>query len=84
MYIQEVVMTVKALQKWGNSIGLRVPSDVLEALKLDEGSLVEITAKGTWIEVRPFVKTYTMDELLKGVKPQREIDWGTPRGGELW
>jgi antitoxin MazE len=77
-------MSVKALKKWGNSVGLRFPQDALEALKLGDGSLVEITVKGTWIEVRPYVKTYTLTELLKGAKPHKEVSWGAPRGGEVW
>jgi antitoxin MazE len=43
MYIQEVSMQVS---KWGNSLAVRLPRGVVEALKLKEGDEIEITIAG--------------------------------------
>jgi len=32
------------LKKWGNSLGIRIPKNILEALNLDVDSFLEITA----------------------------------------
>ena len=43
MYIQEGMMIVS---KWGNSLALRIPATVVEALDLKEGDDVELFAAG--------------------------------------
>ncbi len=43
MYIMECAMQVS---KWGNSLAIRIPASVVEALKLKEGDEVEIHVAG--------------------------------------
>jgi antitoxin MazE len=43
LYINEVVMQVA---KWGNSLAVRLPQAVVEALKLKAGDEIEITVSG--------------------------------------
>jgi antitoxin MazE len=43
MYIMERVMQVA---KWGNSLAVRLPKAVVEALRLKEGDDIEITVEG--------------------------------------
>jgi antitoxin MazE len=43
MYIYEVTMQVS---KWGNSLAIRLPSTVVEVLKLKEGDEVDIRVAG--------------------------------------
>jgi antitoxin MazE len=43
MYIMEYAMQVS---KWGNSLAIRIPASVVEALKLKEGDEVEIHVAG--------------------------------------
>jgi antitoxin MazE len=43
MYIKEVDMQVS---KWGNSLAIRLPAAVVEALKLKEGDEVEVNVAG--------------------------------------
>jgi antitoxin MazE len=76
------------IQKWGNSLGLRVPKDIADRHALKEGSRVRVreTKKGVMIEVvkKP---TYHLEEMLKAVKKtnvHEEVTWGTPAGKELW
>jgi antitoxin MazE len=35
------------VSKWGNSLAIRIPASVVEALRLKEGDNVEITIKGS-------------------------------------
>lgn len=79
------------LAKWGNSIGVRIPAAVLTETKLEAGSTVEITAEGDELRLRLVKpvrrKHYTLDELLKGVTPDKvhpEIDWGPDVGRETF
>lgn len=83
-------MTTK-IQKWGNSQGLRIPKDVLDAAGFTVGQEVEIEASGRRILLkkspRKKRKHYLIDELLarmpKEVKSLAEIST-KPRGREVW
>jgi antitoxin MazE len=44
MYIMGVALQVA---RWGNSLAVRLPRTVVEALKLKEGDEIEITVAGT-------------------------------------
>lgn len=76
------------IQKWGNSLGVRLPKKVTESLSLKAGSVVLITADETGISITPQKKpSPTLSSLLKGVTSKNkhgEIDWGKARGGEIW
>lgn len=44
LYIQ--VVTIMQVSKWGNSLAIRLPAAVIEALQLKEGDQVEIQVAG--------------------------------------
>jgi antitoxin MazE len=78
--------------KWGNSLAVRIPKALADAVKASEGRRAEIKVEGGTLVVRPIVKPgrkphYTLDELLRGMTrdnvPQ-EVDWGSSRGNEAW
>ena len=75
------------IQKWGNSHGIRLPKLLLDDMNLSVGSEVELTVADEAIIIRPIAKTRTIQELFASYdgdyKPQ-EIDWGAPKGSELW
>ena len=74
------------VNKWGNSLALRLPKDVVEKAKLTEGMRVTIEVQDGKIVVIP-KKKYTLDELLANTNPSDyggEIDWGNPVGNEEW
>jgi antitoxin MazE len=63
MYIQEIVMQVA---KWGNSLAVRLPAAVVEALELKEGDDITLHVRGArLIEVE---KTPSQDELFERVR----------------
>lgn len=79
---------IRALQKWGNSTGVRIPKDVLWKAEIAEGDQVQfqVTSPGV-IVLRAVHPKPTLDDLLKGMTPENqhaEVDWGRPEGDEVW
>ncbi|MGE5200177.1 MAG: AbrB/MazE/SpoVT family DNA-binding domain-containing protein [Rhodospirillaceae bacterium] len=76
------------IQKWGNSLALRIPRTMAEDLGLAQHSLVELTmARGALVlkpakRVRP-----ALAALLDKVTTENihaEADLGPPQGRESW
>jgi antitoxin MazE len=88
MYIpMEKASATTALDRWGNSLGLRLPKAVAEAAGLREGDRVAISVEDGQIVVRRAKPKYTLQELLSGLDPATvhdEIDSGPPVGREEW
>ncbi len=56
------------IQKWGNSLVLRIPSAVARQVKVSKGSLLEVSFEGNKIVlVSKAVKKYSLINLLKNV-----------------
>jgi antitoxin MazE len=78
------------LRKWGNSVGLRIPSGLLAELNLSENSTVDLKVEDGRLIVAPKQKRnwkYSLDQLLAEVSEaniHRETDWGVPVGDEVW
>jgi antitoxin MazE len=77
------------IQKWGNSLGVRLPKHIAISQSLKAGSRVVVTETktGITIEVVKKPRKYTLAELLKGVTKDNihpETDWGDPVGNEIW
>lgn len=76
------------VQKWGNSLALRIPKAFAEEMELYQDSQVEITFREGEMVVRPIAKpTYTLEELLAGITPENlhgEWDTGEAVGNEVW
>jgi antitoxin MazE len=78
-------MTV-TVQKWGNSLGVRLPRAVAQSAKLGVGSQLEVRAHQGKI-ILELVAVPTLAELLAQVKPRSRpgvVDWGRPVGKEAW
>ncbi len=78
--------------KWGNSLAVRIPKALADAVKVSDGKRAEIKVENGTLVLRPIVKParksrYTLEELLSGMTrdnvPQ-EVDWGPRRGNEAW
>ncbi|THD42431.1 MAG: AbrB/MazE/SpoVT family DNA-binding domain-containing protein [Bradyrhizobium sp.] len=72
------------IAKWGNSLALRIPAAVVEQTKLGEGATVEIAADGVGFRVTPSPPRYTLAELMEGFESDEGVEWGPPRGAEVW
>jgi antitoxin MazE len=77
------------VQKWGNSLGIRVPKAIAEQANLTNGTEIEFDTSGGVLTVRPKRRRrrkYKLADLLAQMKPRHrhgEIDSSGPRGREL-
>ena len=77
------------IQKWGNSLALRIPKSYAKEVKLEEGSQVDLKIVEDKIVISSKKKRkskYTLEELLANVKPENlhgEFDFGPPVGKEI-
>jgi antitoxin MazE len=75
------------IQKWGNSLALRIPKSFAEEAEVKAGSTVDLTASDGELVVRPVTRRYHLQELLKGIFNSNlhgEISTGEPQGREIW
>ena len=75
------------VQKWGNSLGIRVPKAVADQVRLRKGTQVEFDTSGGLLTIRPKRRRrYTLSGLLgasKGRHAHRELDRDKPVGREI-
>jgi antitoxin MazE len=76
------------VQKWGNSLALRIPLSVAVDLGLSEGSTAELRTNAGKLEVIPVTEAAAeLDRLLELVTEDNlhgEVDTGKPVGREEW
>ncbi|MGB7337914.1 MAG: AbrB/MazE/SpoVT family DNA-binding domain-containing protein [Phototrophicaceae bacterium] len=80
-------MIVK-IQKWGNSLALRIPKAFAEQTGLDSDSAVEIRVIDGQIHIVPIQNNqYELEALLAEVNADnlhQEVDTGNAMGNEVW
>lgn len=76
------------IQKWGNSLALRIPKTFASDAKLENNSLVNITLTDGQIVIEPIEQSeWTLEELLSGINENNlhsEVDTGEVTGNEIW
>jgi len=76
------------VQKWGNSLILRIPKTIVLDAQIENGSFVEISIIEGQIIVTPVAtQTWTLEALLTGINKNNlhhEIDAGSAIGNEVW
>ena len=76
------------VQKWGNSLGLRIPRRFAADAKVEAGSLVDLSLERGGLMLRPArPRKYVLADLLKGMTTRNlhgEVTTGEPRGREVW
>jgi antitoxin MazE len=76
------------IQKWGNSLGLRIPKSFAEEAGVEAGSEVDLAVEGGQLIVTPLRRRkYRLLDLLRKVTPSNmheEVDTGGPVGREGW
>jgi antitoxin MazE len=74
------------VRKWGNSASVRIPSAILQAVKLEVDDAVDIREEDGRIVIEPLERPeYDLDELVAGITPENrhsEFDLGRPVGRE--
>jgi antitoxin MazE len=76
------------VQKWGNSLALRIPKAFAIDAQLVNDSFVEISIVDGHIIITPVVApSWTLEELLAGINKKNlhhEVDTGFAVGNEVW
>ena len=76
------------IQKWGNSLGLRIPRSFAHEAGVGVGSAVDLSMRDGDLVVRPARRrTYRLKDLLRRVTPKNlhaEVDTGQAVGREVW
>jgi antitoxin MazE len=78
-------MAVK-IQKWGNSLGVRIPKNIIEQVNFSENSEVEVESKNGTIVIFPAQKKYSLNSLLDQITKKNlhhEEEFKT-EGNEVW
>jgi len=88
--VKEVnIMATVTAQKWGNSLGIRIPKDAADKIGIEQGSKMELTVvenEGSLVlKPKKVRKKYRLEDLLSQITPENrhdEIDLGR-KGREL-
>ena len=76
------------IQKWGNSLALRIPKSFAEEAEVEAGSRVDLSVTDGQLVIRPVRSPrFELHLLLAGVKEENlhaEISTGEPTGREAW
>jgi antitoxin MazE len=78
-------MTSK-LQKWGNSLGVRIPKSIIEKVNLEENDELIIEPQDGKIVIFAAKKKLSLSDLVDQVTPENlhhEDDF-KPEGNEVW
>jgi antitoxin MazE len=79
---------ITKVQKWGNSLAVRIPRSVAQDTHLSSGNSVDVAVQDGQIVIAPARRPrFRLDELLKGVTMQNrhlESDSGMAVGREVW
>ncbi|GIO98411.1 multidrug transporter MatE [Paenibacillus lautus] len=71
------------VQKWGNSLGIRIPKALAMEIGLEEGSEIDLDVKDGHLVIKP--RTNTLEDLLSKITPDNlhsEVQTGEPQGRE--
>lgn len=75
------------ISRWGNSVAVRIPKEVLEQAGLREGQRVDFSTRDGVVEVRkrrPTIKELFAEAAKQGpLEPPEPIDWGPDVGAEI-
>ncbi|QQP91236.1 AbrB/MazE/SpoVT family DNA-binding domain-containing protein [Skermanella sp. TT6] len=73
------------VSRWGNSLAVRLPKQVLEQAGLSEGAAVELVVEAGTVILHPAKPRYDLEELIAGITPENlpESFDDAPVGREL-
>jgi len=76
------------VQKWGNSLGVRIPRGLADELGLGVGTEVSLTAKDGELILKPSLPSrLRLADLLAGITPENihaSVDTGDAVGSEAF
>ena len=76
------------LQKWGNSIGIRIPKNILITLNLNENDVVDLVQEGEKMVITKSIKQKISlkkeFENYNGKNLSKDFSWDDAAGREIW
>jgi antitoxin MazE len=75
------------VQKWGNSLAVRIPRPFADEVNLQENSPVDMTVKAGKLVVVPIEPELTLDALVEQITENNrhdEVETGDSVGNEVW
>ena len=76
------------VQKWGNSLAVRIPKTIAQETKIERDSIVDLQIVKGKLVLTPAVKTeYSLSELLRDINDDNlhsEVSTGEAIGTESW
>jgi antitoxin MazE len=76
------------IQKWGNSLGMRIPRSFAAEAQVTEGAAVDLSVENGCLLVRPIrLRKYSLKALLRKVNRRNlheEVSTGRAVGREAW
>lgn len=82
-------MSEVTVGKWGKSLAVRIPGEIVKATRLDEGERVLVDAQEGDIVIRRAAPHFNLEELFRGKTPAqwraayaKAFDWGPEVGRE--
>ena len=77
---------ITSVAKWGNSLGVRIPKNILDLLEIGENDRVSISTENGFIKISK-KEPSNIKELFSDFEEnckQKEIDLREPVGDEIW
>ncbi len=77
---------VQTLNKWGNSLGLRIPKSLARENNLEVGDEIQLVSSNEGILIKPKKKDMTAQELLDSIPDDYKMEDLIPGivGSEEW
>jgi antitoxin MazE len=75
------------VQKWGNSLAVRISVALARESGISEGTMVDIIPENHKLVIQPLKKKYSLSELLEKINSgnlHKEIETGAIKGNEVW
>jgi antitoxin MazE len=76
------------VQKWGNSLALRIPKAFAQEIGLEQDAAVMLAVENGRLVIAPVKDpVYDLDDLVSQITDENqhdEFDWGPPVGNEVW
>jgi antitoxin MazE len=76
--------------RWGNNLAVRLPGEIIDAIKLRDGERVEIEARDGEAIIRRAQQRGALEDLFRGRSPDEwradyagAYDWGADIGREI-
>jgi len=76
------------VRKWGNSAAIRLPTSILEAVRLQIDQPVDVRQEDGRIIIQPLRhESLSLESLTSAITDENrhgEVDFGPSAGGEVW